>query len=208
MHDDPRDGGGLPYDEATLDYYEKFAPTYSASGAGGESRHLASFLDRLAPSSRILELGCGGGIDASAMIARGFVVDAVEGAPTIAKLAEKRLRCPVKVMRFDQLEATAEYDAVWASASLIHIPRQALCDALARIFAALKPSGLHFASYKSGGHEGRDSVGRYYNYPSGEELQGFYRQSAPWQIMNFVEYVGGGYPNGSGPWAAIIARRP
>jgi hypothetical protein len=72
----------------------------------------------------------------------------------------------------------------------------------------LKPAGLHFASYKSGGREGRDSAGRYYNYLSREELLEFYHQSCPWQIMNITEYVGGGFENGSGPWVAITTRRP
>ncbi|WP_324750060.1 methyltransferase domain-containing protein [Sphingomonas sp. LY54] len=208
MHNSPQRDDGDTFDPDTLAYYEKFAPTYSASGAGGQSRHLESFLALLAPSSRILDLGCGGGIDASAMLAQGFVVDAIEASPAIAAMAERRMNRPVKVMRFDELDAVEEYDAVWASASLIHVPRQGLSGILCRIFAALKPLGLHFASYKTGRSEGRDSVGRYYNYPSHEELLNFYRQSAPWQIANVTEYVGGGFEKGSGPWVAIITQRP
>jgi 2-polyprenyl-3-methyl-5-hydroxy-6-metoxy-1,4-benzoquinol methylase len=166
MHDAPQADDGVAFDTATLAYYEKVAPTYVASGTGGQSRHLRCFLELLAPSSRILDLGCGGGIDASAMLDAGFLVDAIEASAAIAASAERRINCAVNVIRFDQLEALEEYDAVWASASLIHVPRQGLSGILRRVFRALKPAGLHFASYKSGGREGRDSAGRYYNYLS------------------------------------------
>lgn len=199
---------GQPFDEATLAYYREFAPTYSAGGPGGQSRHLRSFLRLLTPNARVLELGCGGGADAAAMLSQGFIVDPTEASPTIAPVAGKRLRRSVTVMRFDQLEAIEEYDAVWASASLIHVPRPSLPAILSRVFRALKPSGLHFASFKSGGQECRDSVGRYYNLPTRDELIEFYRMSAPWEVVDVVEYSGGGFEDGNGPWLAITSKRP
>jgi SAM-dependent methyltransferase len=68
-------------------------------------------------------------------------------------------------MRFDQLEESAAYDGVWASASLLHAPAAELTSDLARIHRALKPGGLFVASFKAGNGEGRDMFGRYYNYP-------------------------------------------
>jgi SAM-dependent methyltransferase len=165
-------------------------------------------MDQLPAASRVLDLGCGGGIDARAMLDRGFVVSAIEAASTIALIAEQRLGQPVQVKRFDQIDAVEEYDAVWASASLIHVPREALSKVLARVFQALKPGGLHFATYKSGVAEGRDTAGRYYNYPSYSELTDFYRLSANWDMLRFTEYTGGGFENGEGPWIAVAARRP
>lgn len=50
-------------DAATLDFYSRSAETYVASGPGGASRFLSDFLSLLAPNSRVLELGCGGGRD-------------------------------------------------------------------------------------------------------------------------------------------------
>ena len=48
---------------------------------------------------------------------------------------------------------------------------------LALVFEALKPGGLHFASYKGGGAEGRDRYGRYFNYLSQEDVTEAYRRS-------------------------------
>ena len=196
------------FDPATLAFYTKEAPDYVASGPGGVSRWLAAFLDRLPKGSRILELGCGSGRDAEAMIAAGHDVDATDGTPAMAALASARLGRPVRVMRFDELDVRDAYDAVWAHASLLHVPRLALPGILKRVFDALKPGGLHFATYKGGGTAGRDAAGRYFNYPDAGSLRAAYDAAAPWQIDAIEDYVGGGYDGRQGPWLAISARRP
>lgn len=111
------------YDDQTLQFYADTAPTYVASGPGGASRNLPGFLPLLPAGARILELGCGGGRDAAAMLAAGHDVDPTDGTPAIARQAEAFLGRPVRVMRFDELDAVAAYDAVWANASLLHVPR-------------------------------------------------------------------------------------
>ena len=196
-----------PYDAATLAYYSAAAPVYTASGPQGASRHLASFLDRLKPGSKILELGCGGGRDAETMIRRGFSVEATDGTAEIAQLAEKRIHQSVRVMRFDELDEDNEYDAVWAHASLLHVPRAKLPTVLALIYRALRSGGLHFASFKAEGIDGRDRFGRYFNQPDLPQLIEFYRQS-PWEILETDEYVGGGYGRSEGPWLAITVQKP
>jgi len=195
------------YDARTLAFYAAEAPVYAASGPTGAARHLDSFLDRLPESAKILELGCGGGRDAAHMIARGFMVDPTDGVAEIAIQAEARLGRPVRVMRFGELAVAERYDAIWASASLLHVPRGDLPDVLARIHRALKPGGLHFASYKGGGREGRDRFGRYFNYFAREELEAAYRDAAPWDGLDLTEGLGGGYDGVQGPWVQIIARR-
>jgi len=202
------DSDGPGQDRSTLRFYAETAETYTAGGPGGASRGLASFLEKLRPGARILELGCGGGRDAEAMLAAGFDVEPTDGTPEIARQAEARLGRKVRVMRFGELEALAAYDAVWANASLLHVPRESLPEVLGRVFRALKPGGLHFASYKGGGREGRDGHGRYFNYLSRDELIEAYDRSASWEVDSVVEYVGGGYEGTQGPWVAITVRRP
>ncbi|MCG8492289.1 MAG: class I SAM-dependent methyltransferase [Sneathiellales bacterium] len=118
------------------------------------------------------------------------------------------MKRPVRVMRFDELNANQCYDAVWANASLLHVPRDALADILRLVRRSLKPGGFHFASYKGGDREGRDRFDRYFNYLSREELVGIYEQSGSWELVSIVEYLGGGYQASvQGPWVAITARR-
>jgi SAM-dependent methyltransferase len=202
----PTDPGA--HDAATLDFYAAEASVYAARSPDGASQHLHAFLDRLAPGARILELGCGGGRDSAAMRARGFDIDPTDGSPEMAREASARLGRPVRVLRFDELDATGAYDAVWAHACLLHVPRKALLAVLARVFRALKPGGLHFADFKGGGAEGRDGLGRYYNYLTNAEADEAYRASGPWEMLSVADHVGGGYDGRPGPWVAVTARRP
>lgn len=197
------------HDDQTLHFYSSFAPTYIASGPGGASRHLPEFLANLRPNSRILELGCGGGRDAQAMIAAGHHVDPTDGVPEIARKAEALLQRPVRVMRFEDLDAQDAYDAVWANASLLHVARPALPGILGKIRNALRPGGLHHATYKAGGQEGRDRQGRYFNYLSSEQASEMYERAGPWSSVKVTEYLGGGYEaGGQMPWVAVMARKP
>lgn len=195
------------FDPETLAFYAKEAPVYTAGGSGGISRHLADFADRLAPGARILELGCGGGVDAEYLIGRGFDVEATDGVAEIAMQAARRLGRTVRVMRFDELDADASYDAIVASASLLHVPRINLASVLGRVRRALRPEGWHLGTYKGGGQEGRDRFGRYFNYLAVDEARRLYEDAGPWQEIEVTEGLGGGYDGVQGPWVRVIARR-
>jgi SAM-dependent methyltransferase len=195
------------YDPATLAFYERDAPDYVASGEGGISRHLENFAAMLPRRARVLELGCGGGRDAEFLIARGFDVDATDGVAAMAAKAQVRLGCSVRIMRFDELDADQDYDAIIASASLLHVPRADLPAILARVRQALRPGGWHLASYKGGGIEGRDRFGRYFNYLDRAQLEDCYHSAAAWHSVAMEEALGGGYDGVQGPWIKVIAQR-
>lgn len=158
------------YDGQTLQFYADHASIYAANARSASSRTLEAFLERLPPQAWALELGCGDGRDSVAMLAQGFDVDATDGVAAMASQAESRLGQSVRVMRFDELDAERAYDAVWANASLLHVPFLALRGVLSRIVRALKPGGFHAASDKIGAEKGdeRDRLGRYFNLPSAE----------------------------------------
>ena len=195
------------FDAATLRFYEQEAVAYAARWPEGTGAPLTRFLDRLSPGARILELGCGGGQDAAAMIARGFNVDLTDGSPALAAGASRKLGRSVRVMRFDELDADNAYDAVWAAACLLHVPRDALADMLARVWRALRPGGWHWASYKATGQAGRDRFGRLFNQPTADQLAAIYNVSGAWTLDTVEERVGGGYDGVATPWIAVTARR-
>jgi SAM-dependent methyltransferase len=118
------------------------------------------------------------------MLAEGFSLRATDGSPEMAEIAARRLGHPVEAMRFDQLDAHQAYDGVWASACLLHVPRDELAGILGRIHRALRPSGLFYASYKMGEGDGRDSLGRYYNYASPEWIEATYASAGPWVTLS------------------------
>jgi SAM-dependent methyltransferase len=169
-------------DETTLQFYRRNADSYAAWGKAPSAR-LISFLGLLPQGGSILELGCGAGNHAAEMLARGFVVRATDGSPEMAEVASRKLNHPVEVMLFDQLDAREAYDGVWASACLLHVPKEELASILARIHRALKPAGIFYASFKTGESDGRDSLGRYYNYPSADWLKTAYDAAGAWQTL-------------------------
>ena len=195
------------FDPQTLAFYEAEAGAYVTARPEAVASHLSAFLDLLPPRGSILELGCGGGMDAAYMIERGFVVEPTDGVAAMAAQAEARLRRPVKLMRFDELDAHDAHDAVIASASLLHVPRESLPDVLARIWRALKPGGWHLASYKTGGDEGYDELGRYYNRPSAALAEMLYRAAGDWVVYDVEESFEPGYVGKPSAWLKITARK-
>ena len=170
-------------DVATLEFYRRNAKSYAAWAKAPSSR-LTSFLELLPQGASILELGCGAGNHAAEMLAKGFAVRATDGSPEMAEIASRRLGHPVEAMRFDELRERDAFDGVWASACLLHVPRAELAGVLDRIHRALKTGGVFYASYKIGEDDGRDSLGRYYNYPSAEWLSATYAAAGPWQMLS------------------------
>jgi SAM-dependent methyltransferase len=170
-------------DDATLQFYRQNAEAY-AGWAKAPSTRLRGFLALLPPGGVILELGCGAGNHSAVMLAEGFSVRATDGSPEMAEIASQRLGHPVEAMRFDELDVRDAYDGVWASACLLHVPRDELAGILARIHRALKPSGVFYASYKMGESDGRDSLGRYYSYVSREWLEMTYARAGSWITLS------------------------
>lgn len=197
-------------DRDTIAFYQARAPHYVLKFGQAHSYQLDAFLDRLTPGGRVLELGCGGGQDAARIAARGFVIDATDGTPAMVAKTNERFGLGARLMVFDELEAEASYDGIWAHASLLHCPRAALPDVLRRIHRALVPGGWHFASYKLGSvhdDEGRDSLGRFYNFPSADWLTAQYAAREGWQIVGTRRYVAGGFDNVERDWIDLIVRK-
>src|ERR1700744_6792052 len=170
-------------DEPTLQFYRDNAQSY-ADWAKAPSARLVNFMKLLPGGGHALELGCGAGNHSAVMWDAGFSVRSTDGSPEMAEVASRRLGKPVETMLFHELDAVEAYDGVWASACLLHAPRDELPGILSRIHRALKPSGLFYASFKSGDHDGRDSLGRYYNYTTREQLEAAYAQAGSWETIS------------------------
>lgn len=192
--------------DQTLRFYESNAAAYSAD-AGRANPRLTTFLKRCRPGGSILELGTGSGTDARAMLDAGFVVDATDGSAELAAIASKRLGQPVRTMLFEDLEALARYDGIYASASLLHVPRAELGDVLGRVHRALVDGGVVWASFKSGAAEGLDRFGRYYNYLSDDELLAAWHAAGTWHTVSLESWMGSGYDRQPTQWHAVTAIR-
>jgi SAM-dependent methyltransferase len=194
-------------DDDTLQFYRRNAEAYAQREITSRHARMAGFLAQLAPCARILELGCGAGGDTAEMLARGFDVRATDGSPEMADVAAKRLGRPVATLLFHDLKEIEAYAAVWANACLLHVPRDQLADVLSLIWRALEPGGLFYASYKAGDADGRDTLNRYYNYPSPDWLRASYAQAGSWSSLAIESGEVKGFDDKQASMLFVVARK-
>ena len=160
----------------TLDYYESNAKEYFKKTVNvnfAETR--AVFLDNLEDGAYILDFGCGSGRDAKAFKDTGYRVDALDGSAELCRLASDYAKMEVKHMCFTDFHEKETYDGIWACASLLHLPYDALKEVVGRLCAGLKENGILYASFKYGNFEGvRD--GRYYTDFNEEKTERLLRE--------------------------------
>ncbi|MDO8800466.1 bifunctional 2-polyprenyl-6-hydroxyphenol methylase/3-demethylubiquinol 3-O-methyltransferase UbiG [Phenylobacterium sp.] len=196
------------HDLQTLAFYDREAEAYAGRRLPKASPRLIDFLAALPAGARVLDLGCGGGQDSEVMLAEGFEVTPLDGSAGLARIAQARLGRPVRVQLFEDLEDEASFDGVWANASLLHVPTAGLARVLARVRRALKPGGVFHASYKAGDGGGRDTLGRYFNFPSEAELRAAYGDAGPWAALAIRQGVGHSYEQEERTWLHVAVVRP
>lgn len=137
-------------------YYRTHAQKFFPRTAYENVENLyASFLPLLPDGAHILDAGCGSGRDTKAFAERGYVVTAFDATPEMAELAAQFSGQKIDVLRFQEMAYVAEFDGIWACASLLHVPLAELPAVFARFVAALKPGGYWSMSFKHGNGEKR-----------------------------------------------------
>lgn len=88
-------------------------------------------------------------------------VDATDGSEELCRLASEYTGIPVRQMLFEELDAKAQYDGIWACSSILHLSKESLKDVLRKMIAALKENGIIYTSFKYGTFEGERN-GRFF----------------------------------------------
>lgn len=146
----------------TNQFYETHAKDYFDSTVKVDTSCLYErFLKYVPVGCRILDFGCGSGRDSKAFVDMGYQVSAIDGAENLCKLAREYVGIDVKCVDFSSFCSDQKYDAIWACASLLHIPSTQLPTVIDKLKNALVDTGLMYMSFKSGDFEG-ERDGRYY----------------------------------------------
>lgn len=119
------------------------------------------FLAHLPAGARILDLGCGAGRDSKASLDQGYQVEAVDGSAAMCEATSNLTGKPALKILFAELDYDQEFDAVWASASLLHVPSSEIELVLLKVRQTIKPGGYLYVSVKQGSFEGWRN-GRYF----------------------------------------------
>ena len=154
----------------TITFYDTNADAFVAATVQLEMSVLHDrFLANLPEGGLLLDAGCGAGRDAKAFLERGYAVSAFDASAEMVARASAFIGQNVKVLRFDEFDEPPIFDGIWACASLLHVPEAELPGTFARIWAALKPTGSFYFSFKYGEGE-RTKDGRHFTDATEERL--------------------------------------
>ncbi len=132
-----------------MNYYDEHADRYIKDTLGVDmSEQYALFLPYLEQGARILDAGCGSGRDSKAFLALGYRVDAFDASGEMVQAARDLTGLAVRQLRFEELDCHRCYDGIWASASLLHVPRLHMDAVFLRLHRALTEGGILYASFK------------------------------------------------------------
>jgi SAM-dependent methyltransferase len=135
----------------TIDYYNQHAASFVEGTLSVDMQSLYQhFVPLLPAGAHIVDAGCGSGRDALYFLQHGFVVTAFDGSTELAEIASKVIGQPVQVCRFDQFVAPAQVDAIWACASLLHVPASELPSVMEQLSQQLVSGGVFYCSFKYG----------------------------------------------------------
>ena len=145
----------------TVAGYDQQAAAYRAAGQPmPDSVRVAidGLVAALPAGSRVLEIGSGSGRDAAALEAGGLSVRRTDITPGFVELLradgfEADVVDPLTDDLADPARPGQPYDAVWASASLLHVARADLPVVLRRLAEATRADGLLRMSVKEGDGE-------------------------------------------------------
>lgn len=158
------------------------------------------------PPFSILDFGCGPGRDLKTFTERGHKAIGLDAVAEFAQMARDHSGCEIRLQDFLQLDLpAARFDGIFANASLFHVPRQELPRVLRELHAALKPSGVLFASNPRGNDEEGFSRGRYGVFHSLEGWRGFMTAAGFVEIDHY--YRPPGLPREQQPWLASVWRK-
>lgn len=137
----------------TLEAYEHHALQYIDRTSTSRSKLIDDLIAITSVGALELELGCGPGTDAAMLEAAGLIVDRTDGAAAFVNRLQDQGHA-ARLLRLDADDFGGPYDAVFAKAVLLHVPRLQLTRVLSVARQATRVDGVLVASFKKGSGNG------------------------------------------------------
>lgn len=159
-------------DKGTLDFYNAKVGDYVSKFAKGKPKPaLLDFIAAMPHGGRVLDFGCGPGNSAAHMVEAGLNVDATDASSGMVRIAREEFGVNAEQSSFQDLDAVALYDGIWANFSLLHAPKSETPEILSKMHRAMKSGGHLHLGLKIGEGEERDHLGRMYSFFQRNELE-------------------------------------
>jgi len=193
----------------TLGHYDERAEDFWTSTRDHDvSQNISTVLQYIErdPPCTILDFGCGPGRDLKAFTDLGHVAIGLEGSARFADMARRYSGCAVWEQDFLRLDLPpCHFDAIFANASLFHVPAQELLRVLCELRATLKPGGVLFSSNPRGSNEEGWNRGRYGAYHDLESWRRYLTTAGYVELTHY--YRPPGLPREQQPWLASVWRK-
>ena len=160
-----------------INYYEENAQSFILDTLHVDMDSIYKpFIKKLNKGASILEIGCGSGRDLLFFKKAGFTLTGLEPCKALAEHARGYAQVQVIEETIQNLKCDKKFDAVWACASLLHIPSNELKSSLDKISQLMSQDGIFYASFKHGEFEGFRS-GRFFNFQTIESIKKYITDS-------------------------------
>jgi ubiquinone/menaquinone biosynthesis C-methylase UbiE len=138
--------------------YNRIAKDYLEDHKGDtwDDNYIQHFTDALKKNAKVLDLGCGPGVDSAKLVSNGLNVEGLDLSDELLVIARK-LNPGQNFTQGDMRKlpySSDIFDGVFAKASLLHIPKKDIPTVLDEVWRVLKDNGIVHFALKSG--EGED----------------------------------------------------
>jgi len=171
-----------------------------------------NFLNLL-PGDRILDLGCGPGRDAQIFVEQGYQVTGVDLSPQMIEMARSKVAAQFYVMDIENLDFPPNsFHGIWASASLLHIPKKNILQVFKTLYSLLVEEGIFYLSLKKGSGEGLQSDPRYgdvqkfWSFFEKEEIEDLVNQADFKVVESMITEKKPGY-QGHPLWVNVLCKK-
>jgi len=189
------------YDERATEFWEGTRDHDVSQNIETLLRHV-----RAPAPNRILDIGCGPGRDLARFRELGHEPIGLEGSPALAALARKHSGCEVWEQDFLALKLpAADFDGIFANASLFHVPSERLPLVLRQLNQTLRPGGVLFSSNPRGDNSEGWNRGRYGVYHDLESWRTYVEAAGFTELEHY--YRPPGLPVAEQPWLATAWRK-
>ncbi len=149
------------------------------------------FISLLPFGSSVLDVGCGDGVKSQYLAKHGFKVIGVDISETMIGIARREVPgTDFRVMDIRDLGGLAEtFDAIFAQASLLHIPKKEVSDVIQGFKQKLRTGGLLYVAVKEQ-KEGRLSEETVKENDYGYEYERFFSYFYLSEIKEILEKQG------------------
>jgi SAM-dependent methyltransferase len=171
----------------SVSYYDEHTEQFIQSTAAVDmTNQYRLFLAHLPRRASILDAGCGSGRDSLAFKEMGYQVEAFDLSPAMVEATKQLVSIPVRQMGFQDLDYQDRFDGIWASASLLHVPRNEMPKVFTLLAKALKAEGILYCSFKDR-QEDFSKDGRSFTCYTSDSFQAFIKEQKQFQLLEILQ---------------------